>query len=72
MLGDTNEVEMTRIMIDAAAGPAHRVSGMFDNLIVKVGEQGFHLWGQYWHRTEHLIGPGGSQTRSNVSRAGLA
>jgi len=29
---------------------------------------------QYWHRTEHLIGPGGSQMtqiRSNVSRAGL-
>jgi len=44
MLGDTNEVEMTRIVIDAAAGPAHRVSGMFDNLIVKVGVQGFHLW----------------------------
>src|SRR5271155_2065095 len=25
---------------------------------------------QYWHRTEHLIGPGGSQTRSNLNRAG--
>jgi hypothetical protein len=27
---------------------------------------------QYWHRTEHRIGPGGGQTRSNVSRAGFA
>jgi hypothetical protein len=27
---------------------------------------------QYWHRTEHLISPGGSQTRSNVSREGFA
>ena len=26
---------------------------------------------QYWHRTEHLIGPRGSQTRSNLNRAGL-
>jgi hypothetical protein len=35
----------------------------------------FHLHSacqkQYWHRTEHLIGPGGSQTRSNLNRAGL-
>src|SRR5271163_4129765 len=27
--------------------------------------------GQYWHRTEHLIGPRGSQTRSNLNRVGL-
>src|SRR5271170_7791033 len=26
---------------------------------------------QYWHRTEHLIGPRGSQTRSNLNRVGL-
>src|SRR5277367_3589943 len=26
---------------------------------------------QYWHRTEHLIGPGGSETRPNLNRVGL-
>ena len=36
MLSDMKEVEMTRIMIDAAAGSAHGVSGMFDNLIIKM------------------------------------
>jgi hypothetical protein len=40
MVSDRNEVEMTRIVIDAAAGPAHQVSGMFDNLVFKVRGRG--------------------------------
>jgi hypothetical protein len=44
MLSDRNEVEMTRIVIDAAAGPAHCVSGIFDDLVVKMSVQGFHVW----------------------------
>ena len=48
MIGDWNEAEMTRIMINAAAGPAHWVSGKFDDLIVKVTVQSFHVWRTWW------------------------
>ena len=46
ILSDRNGVETTRIMIDAAAGPAYQVAGVFDDLIVKMSVQDFHIWGR--------------------------
>ena len=38
------EDEIARIMIDASAGPTHRLSRYFDNIMVKVTVQDFHVW----------------------------
>src|SRR6266496_4722684 len=35
---------MARIMIDTTTGPTHGVSRDFDNIMVKVTVQGFHVW----------------------------